>query len=72
MFTVKLVQGGVGTMDFGFIDSSKYIGSITYTPVVELPNPPATGFWTFRWTGFGIGTNAFNHTAIYVVRPRTF
>jgi hypothetical protein len=32
------VQDGIGGMDFGFIDSSKYTGTLAYTPVEVVPN----------------------------------
>ncbi len=32
VFTANLQKGAPGTYDFGFIDSSKYTGSITYVP----------------------------------------
>lgn len=47
-------------MDFGFIDSSKYVGSITYTPVVTYAAWPASGYWLFNWSGFAVGNRAFN------------
>ena len=54
-------------MDFGVIDSSKYTGSIAYTPVVDIPNAPATGYWSFRWSGFAIGTHTFNTSVVPVL-----
>lgn len=54
-------------MDFGYIDSSKYTGSITYTPVVSLASWPASGYWLFEWTGFAVGNNVFNTTGIQVL-----
>jgi len=54
-------------MDFGFIDSSKYAGSIAYTPVATLASWPASGYWLFNWSGFAIGNHAFNSTSIQVL-----
>ncbi|TVY80436.1 hypothetical protein LSUE1_G006009 [Lachnellula suecica] len=67
IFTVCLVQNGIGTMDFGFIDSSKYTGSIAYTPVATLASWPGSGYWLFNWSGFAIGTHAFNSTSIQIL-----
>jgi aspergillopepsin I len=54
-------------MDFGFIDSTKYTGSITYTPVVAIKNAPTSGLWSFVSTGYAIGTRTFNTTSIPVL-----
>lgn len=61
------MQNGKGTMDFGYIDESKYTGNIAYTPVVEIPNAPATGFWSFTWSGFAIGSSKFNSSVVPVL-----
>lgn len=66
VFTVSLSLRSPGTIDFGFIDPSKYIGSIAYTPVTVIPNTPG-GFWAFNWTGFAIGNGRFNYTNIQVM-----
>ncbi|KAK5685075.1 hypothetical protein LTS10_003150 [Elasticomyces elasticus] len=42
LFTVDLKAGTAGTYDFGYIDSSKYAGTITYVPVKTT-----NGFWEF-------------------------
>jgi len=49
LFAVDLKAGAPGTYDFGYIDSSKYKGSITYVPVST-----ANGFWEFT-AGSGVG-----------------
>jgi hypothetical protein len=67
IFTVCLVQNGIGTMDFGFIDPSKYVGNIVYTPVTTLATWPGSGYWLFNWSGFAVGTRAFNSTSIQVL-----
>lgn len=67
IFTVSLVQNGVGTIDFGFVNASRYTGAITYTPVTIIPGSGG-GFWAFNWTGYSIGTNGrFNRTNIQVM-----
>jgi hypothetical protein len=53
-------------MDFGFINSSKYIGNISYSPVTIIPDSGG-GFWAFNWTGFAIGSQTFNYTNIQVM-----
>ncbi|KAF2151452.1 aspartic protease pepA [Myriangium duriaei CBS 260.36] len=42
LFAVRLRKGATGTYDFGFIDSSKYTGAITYVAVDN-----SQGFWGF-------------------------
>lgn len=59
LFTADLVAGAPGTYDFGFIDSSKYTGSITYTDV-----DTSNGFWEFTGTGYAIGTASFKSSSI--------
>ncbi|CAK3804804.1 Aspartic protease PEP1 [Lecanosticta acicola] len=51
LFTADLKAGEAGTYDFGFIDSSKYTGSITYTPVNT-----ENGFWQFNAGGYSVGS----------------
>jgi hypothetical protein len=49
-----------GTYDFGYIDSAKHTGSITYTPVNTNP-----GYWTFTSSGYSIGSaSSFTSTSI--------
>ncbi|KAL9109707.1 MAG: hypothetical protein Q9187_008136, partial [Circinaria calcarea] len=50
LFTANLKAGAPGTYNFGYIDSSEYTGSITYTPVDS-----SRGFWTFTPTSIVIG-----------------
>ncbi len=59
VFTADLKKGTPGSYDFGFIDSSKYTGDITYTPVNT-----ANGFWEFTGTGYGVGSGSFRSTDI--------
>ena len=54
LFTVDLKKDAPGTYDFGYIDSSKFLGSITYTSVDS-----SNGFWNVSSTGFGIGNESF-------------
>lgn len=51
IFTADLKKGTAGRYDFGYIDSSKYTGAITYVPVNN-----GTGFWEFLCTGYHIGS----------------
>jgi hypothetical protein len=49
LFTVTLnhpSHGGGGSLDFGTINSSKYNGSIAYTPVTTIPG--IDGLWAFN------------------------
>jgi len=53
LFSVNLKYHAAGTYDFGFIDSTKYTGAITYTPVDN-----SQGFWGFTATGYSVGSAA--------------
>jgi len=52
LFAADLKKGTAGSYDFGYIDSSKYTGSITYVPVST-----ANGFWEFTAGGYSVGTS---------------
>jgi hypothetical protein len=66
VFTVALTQNAPGTIDFGYIDTSKYTGSIAYSPVTIIPGTTG-GFWAFNWTGYAVGNSRFNATNIQVM-----
>lgn len=53
LFAADLKYHTAGSYDFGFLDSSKYTGSITYTPVDN-----SQGFWGFTPSGYAIGSGA--------------
>ena len=53
LFAVTLKYHAAGTYDFGYIDTSKYTGDITYVTVST-----ANGFWEFTPTGYYIGTGS--------------
>lgn len=62
LFTVDLKKGQPGSYDFGFIDSSKYTGDITYVDVNE-----GSGFWQFTTDGYAVGNGSItssSYTAI--------
>ena len=59
LFTANLKKGEPGNYNFGYIDSSEYTGSITYTPVNT-----ANGFWEFTGSGYAVGSGAFNTLSI--------
>jgi len=48
-----------GTYDFGFIDSSKYTGSLTYASVTTRQ-----GFWEFSLSGYAVGSGSFKSSSI--------
>lgn len=52
LFTVDLKKNAPGSYNFGFIDNSKYTGSITYVPVDS-----SRGFWEFTGRGYSVGNN---------------
>lgn len=58
VFTADLKYQAAGTYDFGFIDTTKYTGNITYTTVNTNP-----GYWTFTSSGYGVGST-FTSTSI--------
>lgn len=51
LFAVTLKYHAAGTYDFGFIDTSKYTGAITY---VDVDN--SSGFWGFTASAYSVGT----------------
>ncbi|MCJ1444553.1 MAG: Type I transmembrane sorting receptor [Stictis urceolatum] len=53
LFAANLRYHAAGTYDFGFLDTSKYSGSIAYTNVDS-----SQGFWMFTPTSYSIGTGA--------------
>ena len=53
LFTADLNHNAPGSYDFGFIDSRKYTGSITYLPVNNTQ-----GFWGVTSTSYGIGDSS--------------
>jgi aspergillopepsin I len=54
VFTAALNAKEPGTYDFGFIDKSKYTGSLTY---VDVDN--SQGFWQFTGSGYKVGSGSF-------------
>ncbi|KAK5164574.1 uncharacterized protein LTR77_009780 [Saxophila tyrrhenica] len=50
LFTCDLRQGDAGSYTFGYIDSSKYQGTVTYVPVDD-----SQGFWQFTAGGYSVG-----------------
>ncbi|KAK5128899.1 hypothetical protein LTR85_000232 [Meristemomyces frigidus] len=48
LFTADLKKGAAGA----YIDTSKYVGSITYVPVTT-----SNGFWEFTASGYSVGTS---------------
>ena len=59
LFTANLKKGAPGSYDFGYIDTSKYTGSITYVPVKT-----SNGFWEFTGNGYAVGSGAFTSSSI--------
>ncbi|RHZ70323.1 hypothetical protein CDV55_107602 [Aspergillus turcosus] len=59
VFCADLKYEAPGVYDFGFIDSSKYTGSITYTPVDN-----SRGYWGFTASGYAIGSGSTVSTSI--------
>jgi len=59
VFTADLQKGAPGSYDFGFIDSTKYTGSITYVPI-----DTSNGFWEFTGSGYAVGSGSFKSSSI--------
>lgn len=53
LFTVDLKKNAPGSYNFGFIDNSKYTGTITYVPVDSTD-----GFWQFTSKGYSVGSSS--------------
>ncbi|KAK1998083.1 eukaryotic aspartyl protease [Colletotrichum falcatum] len=54
LFTADLKHNQAGKYNFGYIDSSAYTGSITYTSVNSRQ-----GYWGFTSSGYQVGSNSF-------------
>lgn len=52
LFTADLKKNAPGAYNFGFIDNSKYTGTITYVPVDN-----SRGFWGFTSSGYSVGSS---------------
>lgn len=59
LFAVNLKHQAPGTYDFGFIDSSKYTGSITYVDVDS-----SGGYWGLTASGYAVGNGSTSMTSI--------
>ncbi|OJJ80359.1 pepsin-like aspartic protease [Aspergillus glaucus CBS 516.65] len=59
VFAVALKHQAAGSYDFGYIDKSKYTGSLTYTEVDSTD-----GYWMFTAEGYGIGDGDANSTPL--------
>ena len=57
LFGVALKHGEPGVFDFGFTDSSKYTGSITYTDVDS-----SNGFWEYPSTSYQVGGQTYDNS----------
>lgn len=53
LFSAALRHNAPGEYDIGFIDPSKYTGSIVYTDVVDMQGG---GYWEFLAQGYSIGS----------------
>ena len=52
VFAATLKHNEPGTYDFGFIDSAKYTGDLTYADVDS-----SQGFWQFTVDGYAVGSD---------------
>lgn len=59
LFAAGLKYHANGVYDIGYIDSSKYTGSITYTSVNS-----GNGFWQFTASGYSVGSGATKSSSL--------
>lgn len=59
LFAANLRKGQAGSYDFGFIDTTKYSGSITYVSADS-----SQGFWGFTAGGYSTGSTSPGTTSI--------
>jgi len=62
LFTADLRHDTPGTYDFGFIDDSKYTGTIAYTDVDN-----SQGFWQFTADGYAVGSDSPNNSSFSAI-----
>ncbi|KAF2816068.1 aspartic protease PEP1 [Mytilinidion resinicola] len=62
LFGVDLKYHAPGTYDFGFIDTSKFSGALTY---VDVDN--SQGFWGFTASGYIVGNGTQSSTSISAI-----
>ncbi|WPH01338.1 Aspartic protease SNP2 [Acrodontium crateriforme] len=55
LFAANLKKGTAGTYDFGYIDSSKYTGSLTYVNADS-----SQGFWGFTGGSYATGSGSYS------------
>lgn len=55
LFAAYLKRGTPGAYDFGYLNSSHYSGSITYTNVIDKSS---YGYWTIAPAGYAIGSGS--------------
>ncbi len=61
LFTVDIYQDRNGTFDFGYIDTAKYTGEITYASMDTTETN-----WNFKMKGFAIGNGSMNTVDTFV------
>ncbi|WYZ44650.1 hypothetical protein EsH8_VII_001086 [Colletotrichum jinshuiense] len=59
LFTADLKHGKAGKYNFGYIDTTAYTGSVTYTTVSS-----ANGWWQFTSSGYQVGSASFVSSSI--------
>jgi aspergillopepsin I len=62
LFATALRRRRAGAYDFGYIDSEKYVGNITWTDV-----DGEDGFWDFGVSGFAVGGESVSKTTIRAI-----
>ncbi|KAJ9151753.1 Endothiapepsin [Pleurostoma richardsiae] len=59
VFSVDLKHLTTGSYDFGYIDTTKYKGTMTYVPVDSR-----NGYWGFTSSGYQVGSGSFTSRSI--------
>lgn len=66
LFAVQLKHDAPGVYDFGYIDDSKYTGSITYTDADS-----SQGYWGFSTDGYSIGDGSSSSSGFSAIAGKS-
>lgn len=66
LFAVALKHNAPGTFDFGYVDKSKYTGSLTYADVDN-----SQGFWQFTADSYSVGSQSGSESIVGIADTGT-